>query len=30
MEERVGEANWDSDTDPYMIKKLKEQAIKDQ
>ena len=29
MEERVNYAPWDNDTDPYMIKKLNERAIKD-
>jgi gas vesicle protein len=29
MQERVDQAQWDNDTDPYMIKKLKEIAIKD-
>jgi len=30
MQERVEQAQWDNETDPYMIKKLKEIAIKDQ
>ena len=29
MRERVEQAQWDNETDPYMIKKLKEIAVKD-